>query len=79
MNTFWLTNVRLEKGFEFENERIAGTETEICHLKIEDGKIAEITNVFPTTEEKQVDAGKQLLLPSFESVDVLSLRAAIRR
>lgn len=70
MTTYWLTNVRLEKGFIKENERISGTETEICHLKIEDEKIAEITNILPNVEEKQVDACNQLLLPSLRDMHI---------
>ncbi|ANE45188.1 deaminase [Paenibacillus swuensis] len=39
---YWLTNVTLEKGFRREDGRITGTETERCHLRIEDGVIAKI-------------------------------------
>ncbi|MBS4211545.1 MULTISPECIES: amidohydrolase family protein [Neobacillus] len=70
MTTFWLTNVRLEKGFKYENERIAATETEICHLKIEGGKITEITSELPNLGEKQVDAKQQLLLPSLRDMHI---------
>jgi cytosine/adenosine deaminase-related metal-dependent hydrolase len=71
MTTFWLTNVRLEKGFKYDNDRITGTETEICHLKIQDGKIVEITNVYPKNiEEKQVEACQQLLLPSLRDMHI---------
>ncbi|MCH6264116.1 MULTISPECIES: amidohydrolase family protein [Neobacillus] len=70
MTTFWLTNVRLEKGFKYENERIAATETEICHLKIEGGKITEITSESPNLGEKQVDAKQQLLLPSLRDMHI---------
>jgi cytosine deaminase len=70
MTTFWITNVRLEKGFKYDNHRIAGTETEICHLKIEDGKITEITNLLPNSDEKQIDAKNQLLLPSLRDMHI---------
>lgn len=70
MTTLWITNVRLEKGFIYENERIAGTETEICHLKIEDGKIAEITYAAPNAAENQVDANQHLLLPSLRDMHI---------
>jgi cytosine/adenosine deaminase-related metal-dependent hydrolase len=70
MTTFWITNVRLEKGFKYDNHRIAGTETEICHLKIEDGKITEITNLLPISDEKQIDAKNQLLLPSLRDMHI---------
>ncbi|WNS76234.1 amidohydrolase family protein [Bacillus sp. DTU_2020_1000418_1_SI_GHA_SEK_038] len=70
MSTFWLTNVRLEKGFIYDNDRIAGTETEICHLKIEDGKIAEITHTSPDSTESQFDANQHLLLPSLRDMHI---------
>ncbi|MEH7307463.1 amidohydrolase family protein [Neobacillus drentensis] len=70
MTTFWLTNVRLEKGFIYEHDRIAGTETEICHLKMEDGKITEITQVLPNSDVKQMDANYQLLLPSLRDMHI---------
>ncbi|WP_026581760.1 amidohydrolase family protein [Bacillus sp. J33] len=69
--TQWITNVRLEKGYIYENERIAGTSTEICHLKIEDGKIAEITQIAPEVNESQFfDAKQQLLLPSLRDMHI---------
>lgn len=70
MTTFWLTNVRIEKGFKYDNHRIAGTETEICHLQIEDGKIIEITQELPNSDVKQMDANQQLLLPSFRDMHI---------
>lgn len=70
MGTFWLTNVRLEKGFIFENNRVAGTETEVCHLKIEDGTITEITNIKPEKDKKQIDANCMLLLPSLRDMHI---------
>ncbi|MEH7333168.1 amidohydrolase family protein [Neobacillus drentensis] len=70
MTTFWLTNVRLEKGFTYENDRISGTETEICHLKIEDGTITEITNKKPEMDEMQKDANGMLLLPSLRDMHI---------
>jgi cytosine/adenosine deaminase-related metal-dependent hydrolase len=70
MTTFWLTNVRLERGFLYENYRIIGTKTEISHLKIEDGKITQIAQVAPDSAEKQYDANNQLLLPSLRDMHI---------
>ncbi|WP_223587915.1 amidohydrolase family protein [Neobacillus bataviensis] len=70
MTTFWLTNVRLEKGFTYENDRISGTETELCHLKIKDGTITEITNIKPEMDVKQKDANGMLLLPSLRDMHI---------
>lgn len=70
MTALWITNVRLEKGFIYENEQITGTSTEICHLKIEDGKIAEISKLAPDSNENQLDAKQKLLLPSLRDMHI---------
>jgi cytosine/adenosine deaminase-related metal-dependent hydrolase len=70
MTTLWITNVRLEKGFIYENNRIVGTETEICHLKVEDGKIMGISRKAPDSNENQFDAKNQLLLPSLRDMHI---------
>ena len=41
-SAFWLTNARLESGYEVQDGVITGTKTEIRHIFIEDGKIAKI-------------------------------------
>ncbi|WP_391119599.1 amidohydrolase [Psychrobacillus sp. L3] len=65
--SYWLKNVRLETGFMKENEKVIGTKTNLFHLFILEGKIAniirmeeQITDNFPVK-----DAKKLLLLPSF--------------
>ncbi|KAF0820540.1 MULTISPECIES: amidohydrolase family protein [unclassified Cytobacillus] len=70
MTALWITNVRLEKGFIYENEQITGTRTEICHLKIENGKIAEISQLAPDSNKKQLDANEKLLLPSLRDMHI---------
>ncbi|KML40270.1 amidohydrolase family protein [Cytobacillus firmus] len=70
MTALWFTNVRLETGFISENEQITGTSTEICHLKIEDGKIAEISQLAPDSNESQLDAKQKLLLPSLRDMHI---------
>ncbi|QOK27239.1 amidohydrolase family protein [Cytobacillus oceanisediminis] len=70
MTALWITNVRLEKGFIYENEQITGTSTEICHLKIEAGKIAEISLLAPDSNENQLDAKQKLLLPSLRDMHI---------
>ncbi|KAB7705038.1 amidohydrolase family protein [Bacillus aerolatus] len=70
MTTLWITNVRLEKGFIYENDRITGTETEICHLKIKGGKIIEITCEAPESADNQFDAQHHLLLPSLKDMHI---------
>ncbi|WHY01963.1 amidohydrolase [Neobacillus sp. DY30] len=65
--TFWLTNARLETGYIVENDRVAGTKTELFHLLIEDGKIKKIIKgPVPFGDEHPItDADGLLLLPSF--------------
>lgn len=70
MTSLWITNVRLEKGFILENEQITGTSTEISHLKIADGKIAEITQIAPHSNENQFDAKQKLVLPSLRDMHI---------
>ncbi|WP_409344319.1 amidohydrolase [Paenibacillus sp. MBLB4367] len=66
-SAYWLTNVRLESGYRMENGTIAGTETEICHLRMEGGIIREIAPAAAPliTGLPRLDAGELLLLPSF--------------
>ncbi|WP_078381977.1 amidohydrolase family protein [Sutcliffiella halmapala] len=70
MTSYWLTNVRLEKGFKYENERVIGTETEIAHIKIEQGKVADISHTFPSDGEAQYDASGKLLLPTLRDMHI---------
>ncbi|WP_264740371.1 amidohydrolase family protein [Cytobacillus firmus] len=70
MTALWITNVRLETGFIYDDEQITGTGTEVCHLKIDDGKIAEITQLAPGSNENQFDAKQKLVLPSLRDMHI---------
>lgn len=70
MRNHWITNVRLEKGFKTEGNRITGTETEIVHLEIEDGKIKSISKEMPNDSAAKYDAKNQLLLPSLREMHI---------
>jgi cytosine/adenosine deaminase-related metal-dependent hydrolase len=70
MRNHWITNVRLEKGFKTDDNRITGTETEIVHLEIEDGKIKSISKEMPNDSSAKYDAENQLLLPSFREMHI---------
>ncbi|MEK3889925.1 amidohydrolase [Bacillus sp. FSL K6-3431] len=70
--SYWLKNVRLEKDYVVEEGQVVGTKTEICHIRIEDGTIAEITG---TEVELQSNLPKYnckelLMLPSFEEAHI---------
>ncbi|MDH6348502.1 MULTISPECIES: amidohydrolase family protein [Brevibacillus] len=65
--SYWLTNVRLDSGFETGEDGVVHTRSELCHLKIQDGVISEIvsaTKPLDTTLLQQ-DANGLLALPSF--------------
>ncbi|MDN3017018.1 amidohydrolase [Paenibacillus sp. BSR1-1] len=66
-NKYWLQNARLETGHKKENDRVVGTKTELCHLLIEDGKIAKIIKAAEQKEDDYPvkDAKGLLLIPSF--------------
>lgn len=66
-SAFWLTNARLESGYEVQDGVITGTKTEIRHIFIEDGKIVKIvaSNTTLTDQWPQHDVKGLLLLPSF--------------
>ncbi|MEC1179523.1 amidohydrolase [Metasolibacillus meyeri] len=64
---YWLTNARLETGYEMDDETIIGTKAANFHLLIKDEVIAKIV---PATERltdnlPQKDAKNLLVLPSF--------------
>lgn len=69
---YWLTNVRLESSYRYEEDQIAATETELCHLLIEDGKIAQIVSASEQLHDDlpQKDAKQGLLLPAFRDMHI---------
>lgn len=71
-SNFWLTNVRLESGYHYENGAISGTKTELCHLLIEDGNITQIVSAIEPllTDLPKKDAKEALLLPAFRDMHI---------
>lgn len=71
-STYWITNVRLEGGYHYENGQIMGTETEVCHILIQEGEMSEIVsaaNPLVSDLPKQ-DANNLLMLPSFAEMHI---------
>ena len=71
MTLYWLTNVKLETGYTYEEAKISQTETEICSLLIEDGRIKRI--IAGTAQEEGTltfDANRLLVLPAFEEMHI---------
>ncbi|MEI0735946.1 hypothetical protein VQ056_03530 [Paenibacillus sp. JTLBN-2024] len=64
---YWLINVRLESGYETKDGVVTGTKTEVRHLLMEEGNIAQIVPADRPIEDglPQIDAGYRLALPSF--------------
>ncbi|WP_170834395.1 amidohydrolase [Fictibacillus solisalsi] len=71
-NAYWLMNVRLEAGYQYENGAVTGTTTEHFHVRIEDGKIKEIVSAEKPlmTNLPHLDAKNYLMLPSFRDMHI---------
>lgn len=63
-----LKNVRLETGFEYENEEVTGTKTDLFSIEIEDGKIKTVKANDPAS--KSIDAKGYLMLPAFRDMHI---------
>lgn len=71
MTLYWLTNVKLETGYTYEETKISQTETEICSLLIEDGRIKRIIAGIAQEEGTLTfDANRLLVLPAFEEMHI---------
>ena len=71
MTIYWLTNVMLESGYTYEEGRISQTETELCSLLIEDGRIKKIMTGAVQEERISIfDANRLLILPAFEEMHI---------
>lgn len=63
-----LKNVRLETGFEYENEEVIGTKTDLFSIGIEKGKIKSVKANDPASEA--IDAKGYLMLPAFRDMHI---------
>ncbi|WP_343643644.1 amidohydrolase [Chryseobacterium sp.] len=63
-----LKNVRLETGFEYENEEVTGTKTGLFSIEIEDGKIKTVKANDPASNA--IDAKGYLMLPAFRDMHI---------
>ncbi|WP_307474971.1 amidohydrolase [Cytobacillus purgationiresistens] len=69
---YWLTNVRLEVSYNYQNGSVAGTDTKGFHIRMEAGKINKIMSADQqlVTEEPMLDAKEYLMLPSFRDMHI---------
>ena len=63
-----LKNVRLETGFEYENEEVIGTKTGLFSIEIEAGKIKAVKANDPASDA--IDAKGFLMLPAFRDMHI---------
>ena len=70
--SYWLTNVRLEQGYVLEDGQVSGTNTEICHIRIEGGTIAEVIGTEKELQSNlpRYNCKELLMLPSFEEAHI---------
>ncbi|MDF2193551.1 amidohydrolase family protein [Paraflavitalea sp. CAU 1676] len=61
-------NVRLETGFDYEDNEVAHTRTELFIVKVADGKIAAVLPNDPKADA--IDAGGRLMLPAFKDMHI---------
>lgn len=68
--SYWLKNVQLETGYLQDKKGVYTTKTEVFHLKIQDGKIAEKqSHSFEIPHgEKTVDGKRFLAIPTFKEM-----------
>lgn len=68
MKNIKLKNVRLETGFEFIDDEVSSTKTELFTIEIENGKIKNI--IANTNDPNAIDAKGYLMLPSFKDMHI---------
>ncbi len=69
---YWLSDVRLEEGFEYDGDTVIGTRTALYQLEIKDGKIAAIhpKDAAAPAGVPRYQAQGQLLLPAFRDMHI---------
>ncbi|MGI9650600.1 amidohydrolase [Chryseobacterium sp. RLHN22] len=63
-----LKNVRLETGFEYDDDEVISTKTDLFLVETEDGKITQIAPNDP--KAKAIDAKGFLMLPAFKDMHI---------
>lgn len=67
-SNYMLKNVRLETGFEYQDDVVIATKTELFCLEVADGKIKSISPNQPGSNA--VDAHGMLMLPAFKDMHI---------
>ena len=66
---YTLKNVRLETGFEYDDNEVVGTKTDLFSIIISEGKIKNISSNTPG-DAKAIDAKGLLILPAFKDMHI---------
>lgn len=69
MNSIIISNVRLETGFEYEDNEVIATKTDLFSIEIENGKFKSISPN-KISEKNYLDARGLLMLPSFKDMHI---------
>ncbi len=70
-SAYWLVNVLLETGYRYEDGDIVGTDAQLHHICIEDGRIASVAfGELPEDGLPRRDAAGLLLLPAFREMHI---------
>ncbi|RFS22798.1 deaminase [Chitinophaga silvatica] len=67
-NHFILKNIRLETGFDYQNNEVIGTQTALFCIEIADGKIHSIKPNNPSADA--IDGRNLLMLPAFRDMHI---------
>lgn len=69
---YWLTNVRLETGYGYDNGAVIKTKTALFNVQVENGKITQIigTDQPLETDLPKRNAHSYLMLPSFRDMHI---------
>lgn len=70
MNNYWITNVRIEKGYEIPESSVAKTLTELVNIQIGGGRIANVTTEAPPSGSEVIDGKGALMLPAFREMHI---------
>ncbi len=69
----WLTNIRLESGYQYDpSGLVTGTETALCHVRVQGGKIAEIVSADTPIHDDlpKLDVRNRLMLPALKEMHI---------
>ncbi|MCJ8009264.1 amidohydrolase family protein [Lederbergia wuyishanensis] len=70
MTKLLIQQARLETGFEYINDRVHATKTDLYDVLIEEGKIIEVEKNLQTEADKVINAESKLLMPSFREMHI---------